>query len=94
MKPIAPLFLVAAAHVAFLYGGYGSKFFGIPLPYMLVMAIWLGASTVLAVVGYSKASARLPWLGSHAYRRHLFAIAAATASLYAGVFLAFNAFGT
>ena len=94
MKPIVVLVLIAAAHVAFLFGAYGSNFFGIPLPYMLVMAIWLGVSTVAAGVGYSKTAARLPWFSLHAHRHHFFAIAAAATSLYAGVFLAFNTFGT
>lgn len=95
MKIIALLGLIAVAHVAFLFGAHGTGFFGLAgsLPYMGVLAIWLGASSVLAGFAYFKAGARLPWLSSPA-RDLPFAFTAAAISLYLGVFLSFNTFGT
>lgn len=76
------------------HGAYGAKFFGPPLPYSAVLAIWLGVSTVAAGIGYSKVAAGLAWFANGAHRRRLFAIVVAALSLFAGVFWAFNTFGT
>jgi hypothetical protein len=89
MKLIATLVLIAAAHVAFLFGAYGSKFFGLHLPYGVIIFLWLGVSTGLAGFGYFKAVSRLSANG-----RLVVALVAAAASLYVGVFLAFNTYGT
>jgi hypothetical protein len=95
MKASALLVLIAAAHIAFLFGAYGTGFFGLgqSLPYMAVISLWLGASSVLAGVAYFRAGAGLRWLSSWVLSLS-FSFAAAAASLYAGVFLAFNTFGT
>ena len=58
------------------------------------LAIWLGVSTVAAGIGYSKVAAGLAWFANGAHRRRLFAIVVAALSLFAGVFWAFNTFGT
>ncbi|KRA14694.1 hypothetical protein [Lysobacter sp. Root604] len=94
MKRIALIALIAAAHIAFLYGCYGARFFGLPLSYNATMAVWLGVSTIAAGIAYARAAAGLAWFSGRTPLRHLFAIAAAGISLYAGVFWAFNAFGT
>ena len=94
MKPIAAIVLIAAGHVAFLYAAYGTKFFGLPLPYGVTMALWFGASTIAAGVGYARAAAKLSWFSVQAHSRHFFAIATAPASLFVGVYAAFNTFGT
>jgi hypothetical protein len=96
MKASALLVLIAATHIAFLFGAYGTGFFGLSqsLPYMAVVSLWLGASSVLAGVAYFRAGAGLRWLSSSPVLTLSFSFAAAAASLYAGVFLAFNSFGT
>ena len=94
MRPIVLIVLIAAAHIAFLYGAYGSKFFDLPLSYNAALALWLGTSTIAAGFGYSKEAAGLVWFSNGAHRRHLFAVAMAALSLFAGVFWAFNTFGT
>jgi hypothetical protein len=91
MKSIATIVLIAAAHVAFLFSAYGSKFFDLHLPYGLTLSLWLGVSTCLAGFGYFKAALRL---SDKLYVRLAGALVAASASLYVGVFLAFNAYGT
>ncbi len=94
MKPVVALVLIAAAHIAFLFDAYGSKFLGISPPYTRAIGISLGASTVAAGIGYSIAAAKLPWFSVQSHRSYLFATCAAAASLYVGIFLAFNTFGT
>jgi len=98
VKLITTLALISAGHIAFLFGAYGTKFFGTRLPSAMVLLIWLGVSTVAAVAavaavaGYFKVATKMPWLSAQPFRHYLFAIAAGAASLYVGVFLAFNAF--
>jgi hypothetical protein len=91
MKMIAALVLIAAAHVAFLFVAYGSRFFGIHLPYGLTISLWLGASTILAGLGYFKATSHL---SANVYWRLVVTVVVASASLYIGVVLAFNTYGT
>jgi hypothetical protein len=92
MKALALLVLVAIAHVAFLFGVYGSGLFGWlnPISYAAVFFLWLVCSPVVAGWGYFNASAKL--LGS-TQARLLLSILAAAGSLYAGVYLALNTFG-
>jgi len=91
VKLIAPLVLIAAAHVAFSFGAYGTGFFGLKLEYDVIIFFWLGVSTGVAGFGYFKAAARL---SANFYKRFAVALVAALASLYIGVFLAFNTYGT
>ena len=95
MKAAVLLILVAAAHVAFLFGAYGTGLFGVAryLPYMAVVVIWLGASSLVAGVAYFRLGCTLPWLSPH-IRSIPFAFLLVLISLYVGVFLAFNTFGT
>jgi hypothetical protein len=81
VKLIATLVLIAAAHVAFLFGAYGSKFFGLHLPYGVAISLWLGVSTGLAGFGYFKAASRL---SANLYGRLVVVLVAASASLYVG----------
>lgn len=94
MRPIVVMVSIAIAHIAFSYCAYGSKFFGLALPYGAIMVLWLGASTIAAGIGYSKAAGKMRWFATVAHRRHLFAIAAAAVSLFLGVCWVFNSFGT
>jgi hypothetical protein len=89
MKRPLLLILIAAAHIAFLFGAYGTRFFGLPLPSAIAPTIWLGASSLVAGLAYYFASAKVASARSAAL-----AVVATGISLYVGVFLAFNTFGT
>lgn len=89
MKRLLLLLLIATAHIAFLFSAYGTKFFGLPLPSAVAPVVWLGASSLAAGLAYYSASAKTPSARSAAL-----AIVATGASLYTGMFLAFNTFGT
>ena len=93
MKPITLLALIAMAHVVFLAGSYGRGFWGLgqALSPVVAVALWLVGSSALAGWAYFKVSAGL--LASTGARR-LLAVALVLGSLYLGVFLAFNLFGT
>jgi len=85
--------LTAGAHVTFLFLAYYTGLFGMALPYMLKTSIWLGCSSVAAGIAYYFSCFGLPALTSRA-PRITFALIATCISLYVGVFLAFNSFGT
>ena len=95
MKVLAFLLLIAVAHIAFLFGGYGTGLFGLAasLPYVAVLVIWLGLSSALAGFGYFKIGSAWPRLSTPILSVP-FAFFATSVSLYIGVFLAFNTFGT
>lgn len=84
---------IFAIHVAFVFVTYGSHFFGIRLPYSIVMAIWLGLSSLTAAVAYGRVFFR-----SQVFRGVfgpvIYAVAATCVSLFIGLFLAFNTYGT
>jgi len=90
---IAQILVVAGAHVAFLYFSYGSRFFGLHLPAPLLLAPWLGGSSCFAFAGYYLALRKLQLLRAFVWRGAA-AAAATMLSLYIGVFLAFNGYGT
>jgi hypothetical protein len=82
--------MIFAVHVAFLFGAYGTHFFGLHLPYHLAIAIWLGVSSLIAAVAYYSAFSRL----NKGNVQVLSTIVATCSSLFVGVFLAFNIYGT
>ena len=93
VKPIALAVLVATAHVLFLAGSYGRGFWGLGhvLSPVVAVALWLGGSSALAGWAYFKVAARLlraPWA------KWLLSAVMTLGSMYLGVFLAFNLFGT
>ena len=93
MKAVALLVLVAIAHVAFLFGVYGTGFFSwlsLTISYAAALFIWLGCSSIVAGWGYFNASAK--FLRS-SQARLLLSIILSAGSLYAGVFFALNTFG-
>lgn len=89
MKRLCLMLLIAIAHIAFLFGAYGTKFFGIPLPSAVATVVWLGVSSFVAGLAYYFASSK-----SASARSLALAVVATGLSLYAGVLLAFNTFGT
>jgi hypothetical protein len=96
MKLIAQIVLVACIHVAFLFTAYGTKFFGLNLPPVFLMALWLGVSSILAFAAYFLALLKTKLLVSALYREGLWIFCAGLVtltSLYIGVFLALNTYG-
>ena len=96
MKLIAQIALVACIHVVFLFTAYGTKFFGLNLPSVVLMSLWLGVSSVLAFAAYFFAFLKTKFLASALYREGLWIFCAGLAtliSLYIGVFLALNTYG-
>ncbi len=93
MRQLVLLALVAAAHIAFLVGAYGTGFFSLSdhLPYALVLILWLGCSSVLAGWGYIKA---YEGILKSTWASLLLSILSVAGSLGAGLFFAFNTFGT
>jgi len=88
---------IFAIHVAFLFGAYGSHFFRLEIPYNLAIFTWLGISSLLAALAYRSVLARSKVLGTAVGGEpipSIFAILAAGISLFVGVFLAFNTYGT
>lgn len=96
MKLIAQIVLVACIHVAFLFTAYGTKFFGLNLPPVFLMVLWLGVSSIFAFAAYFLALLKTKLLATALYRDGLWLFCAGLAtliSLYVGVFLALNTYG-
>ena len=89
MKAALQLISVFCAHVAFLFGSYGSGVFKlITVPYLSIV-IWLGISSLVTAYTYFCVFERL----SKNYASVFYTVVATCASLYLGVFFAFNTFG-
>ncbi|MCK9381766.1 MAG: hypothetical protein M0P95_11985 [Sulfuritalea sp.] len=89
--------IIFSLHVAFLFGAYGSHFFGLENPYNLTIYIWLGASSLVAALAYRSTLAQSRILGTDVGGEpipSIYDILIACVSLFAGVFLAFNTYGT
>ena len=93
MKTALRTAFVFLAHVGFLAGAYGSHFFGLAIPYFVVLTIWLGVSSVAAALAYCSVFAQSPSFDG-VYRPAVFAVAVTGLSVSLGVFIAFNVFGT
>ena len=82
--------LVFSSHVAFLFGAYGTRLLGLIPFYNLAIFVWLGLSSLIAAYAYFSVFDRV----TQSYASVLYTVVATCASLYLGVFLAFNTFGT
>ena len=93
MKTTLRFMMIAMAHIALLLGAYATHLFGLALilPYSIVVFIWLAATSALAAWGYFSVSKalRLPVWGKYCLSAMMLA-----GSLYTGIFLALNLFGT
>lgn len=87
------LVLIAAAHIVFLVFAYGTGVFHMALPYMLKISIWLGCSSIAACIAYYFTCSGMPALTARG-PKIIFALVATGISLYTGVCVAFNVFGT
>lgn len=97
VKLFIKIALIACAHIAFLFLAYGSHFFAMRLPYFWMIALWIFGSSLMAwIVYWSTLSKSLLWSAT-SHRSLWFAICSTAlmlVSLYIGVFLALNTFGT
>lgn len=82
--------LIFVTHALFLFWAYGSHFFGLHLPKGLILIVWLGISSALAAYAYYSALAKL----NRERLQIVGTVAATCASLFTGVFLAVNTYGT
>lgn len=88
--------LIGALHSAWLFGAYGGgalAWLGRALHYNLVIFVWLGVSSGVAAFAYHRAACRIGDVPSRAARVAL-CVGGTLSSLYLGVYLAFNTYGT
>ena len=88
---------IAVLHMAFLVSAYATSFFGLHLPKKLVIDIWLGGSSSVALVAYVWVLFRSTWLAMEPGRPMklgLIAITMTLLSLYLGIFIAYDTFGS
>ena len=91
------LLLIASIHVGFLFSAYGSHFFGLPLPYLVVILLWIFVSSSVALRFYYLTLSKSTIFVDSEYRNIKlvsFSVGLVMLSLYLGVFAAFNTFGT
>ena len=89
--------IVAILHMAFIATAYGTSFFGLHLPKRLVIGLWLGGSSSIALIAYLWVLLRSPLLAAEQGRPMKLAFVAITAtliSLYLGIFIAYDTFGS
>lgn len=96
MKSATQIALIFCIHVAFMYSAVSLRFFGIYLPsYLsyLLLTIWLGLSPLIAAFAYSEVFAKSDLFGG-VFISSLCAVLAASTSLYVGIVLIFNTYGS
>ena len=89
--------LVAVLHMGFIVAAYATNLFGLHLPKKLIIGLWLGGSSSLALVAYLWVLLRSPLLAAEPGRPMKLAFVAITAtlvSLYLGIFIAYDTFGS
>lgn len=89
--------IVAVLHMAFIVTAYATSFFGLQLPKRLIIGIWLAGSSSVALTAYVWVLFRSPVLAMEPGRPMklgLIAITATLVSLYLGVFIAYDTFGS
>lgn len=82
-----PVYMI---HVAFLFAAYGTHISGIQAPYLAIIVVWLVLSSIMAAGAYYRAFAQITTSKVHVTST----IVDTCASLFTGVFLAVNTYGT
>jgi hypothetical protein len=96
MKLFAKTIWIACMHAAMIFTVYGTKLFGLNVPYYFITPLWLGVPAVLAFTAYFLSLQKTKWLVSALYREGMWVFLASLSTLmstYFGVFLALNTFG-
>jgi hypothetical protein len=91
------LAIVAAVHMTYVVAAYATGLFGLHLPHTLTILLWLAAPSLIALPAYAWILLRSPLLASESARAAKLGFCAFTAtlvSLYLGIFVAFDTFGS
>jgi hypothetical protein len=91
------LAIIAAIHISFVVTAYATGFFGLHLPRQVTLALWLAGSSLCALVAYLWILMKSPLLASESGRVVKLGICAVTitlVSLYLGIFIAYDTFGS
>ena len=89
--------LVAAIHISYVFILYGARSLrSLHAPYFLTLFVWLGVPTLVAFALYYLSLSRMGFLSEPMRRTKLAAcsIGPTVLSLYCGLFLALNTFGS
>ena len=89
--------IVGILHMAFIVSAYATGFFHLPLPKKDIVGLWLGGSSSIALLAYLWVLFRSNWLPMEQGRPMklaLLAIGATLVSLYLGIFIAYDTFGS
>jgi hypothetical protein len=90
MTVAARIAIIFVAHAFFMFLAYGSHFFGLQLPYGVILVVWLGLPSALAAYAYHSAMDKL----KTSLLQVVGTVTATCASLFIGVYFAFNTYGT
>lgn len=97
MGTIPKIAIVGFLHITFIVTAYATSFFGLHLPRKLIISLWLGGSSSLALIAYTWIVFRSTWLPSEPGRPMklgLIAITITIVSLYFGIFIAYDTIGS
>lgn len=89
--------IIAAVHMAYVVAAYATGLFGLHLPHKLTIVLWLAAPSLVALPAYAWVLMKSPLLALEANRAVKLGFCAFTAtlvSLYLGIFVAFDTFGS
>jgi hypothetical protein len=89
--------IVAVAHITFVVAAYATGLFGLHLPRQVTLVLWLAGSSLLALMAYVWVLIKSPWLAAESGRAVKLGICAVTftlVSLYLGIFIAYDTFGS
>lgn len=86
--------LVGALHVGYTFACYGTGMFGFPLSWPVGMTVWLLLPSALAACFHWRISGRILRISARPVIRTTFVLAWVSTSVYIGVFLALNRFGS
>lgn len=97
MGTVPKLAIVAVAHITYVVVAYATSFFGLHLPHRLIIILWLAGSSSLALIAYVWVLFRSQVMATEPGRPMKLAFMAITftlVSLYLGIFISYDTFGT
>jgi len=97
MGTIPKLAIIAVAHITYVVTAYATSFFGLHLPHRLIIMLWLAGSSSVALIAYVWVLFRSPVLAMEPGRPLKLALMAITftlVSLYLGIFISYDTFGS
>lgn len=97
MGTFPKLAIVAALHMTYVVAAYATGLFGLHLQHALTITLWLAVPSLVALPVYAWILLKSPLLASESARAAKLVFCAFTStlvSLYLGIFIAYNTFGT